>query len=68
LRRGLRDHAVPVLLTIEEEPMQFSIFSVADHYPEELRTIRELYAHILDEIELADEQVSSRIRSLKLPA
>ncbi len=35
--------------------MQFSIFSVADHYPEELRTIRELYAQILDEIELADE-------------
>ena len=48
--------------------MQFSVFSVADHYPEELRTIRELYAQILDEIELADEQVSSRIRSLKLPA
>ena len=45
--------------------MQFSIFSVADHYPEELRTIRELYAHILDEIELADEQVSSRIRELE---
>jgi alkanesulfonate monooxygenase SsuD/methylene tetrahydromethanopterin reductase-like flavin-dependent oxidoreductase (luciferase family) len=35
--------------------MQFSIFSVADHYPEELRRIRELYAQILDEIELADE-------------
>jgi hypothetical protein len=35
--------------------MQFSIFSVADHYPEELRTIREWYAQILDEIELADE-------------
>jgi alkanesulfonate monooxygenase SsuD/methylene tetrahydromethanopterin reductase-like flavin-dependent oxidoreductase (luciferase family) len=35
--------------------MQFSIFSVADHYPEESRTIRELYAQILDEIELADE-------------
>ena len=35
--------------------MQFSIFSVADHYPEELRTIRELYTQILDEIELADE-------------
>ena len=48
--------------------MQFSVFSVVDHYPEELRTIRELYAQILDEIELADEQVSSRIRSLKLPA
>src|SRR5437763_16412408 len=36
-------------------PMRFSIFSVADHYPEEPRTIRELYAQILDEIELADE-------------
>ena len=48
--------------------MRFSIFSVADHSPEEPRTIRELYAQILDEIELADEQVSSRIRSLKLPA
>src|SRR5258706_366724 len=35
--------------------MRFSIFSVADHYPEEPRTIRELYAQILDEIELADE-------------
>jgi alkanesulfonate monooxygenase SsuD/methylene tetrahydromethanopterin reductase-like flavin-dependent oxidoreductase (luciferase family) len=55
LRRGLRDHAVPVLSTIEEEPMQFNFFSVADHYPEELRTIHEWYAQILDEIELADE-------------
>ena len=35
--------------------MQFSIFSVADHYTKELRTIRELYGQILDEIELADE-------------
>ncbi len=43
--------AVPDLSTIEEEPMQFSIFSVADHYPEEPRTIRELYAQILDEMD-----------------
>lgn len=35
--------------------MRFSIFSVADHYPEEPRTIRDLYAQLLDEIELADE-------------
>lgn len=35
--------------------MRFGIFSVANHYPEELRTIRELYAQLLDEIELADE-------------
>src|SRR6266700_1155096 len=35
--------------------MRFSIFSVADHYPEEPRTIRDLYTQLLDEIELADE-------------
>ena len=35
--------------------MRFSIFSVADHYPEEPRTIRDLYNQLLDEIELADE-------------
>lgn len=35
--------------------MRFSVFSVADHYPGEPRTIREFYAQILDEIELADE-------------
>ena len=35
--------------------MRFSIFSVADHYPEEPRTIRNLYTQLLDEIELADE-------------
>jgi len=35
--------------------MRFSIFSVADHYPGEPRTIRDLYAQLLDEIELADE-------------
>src|SRR5437588_10126154 len=35
--------------------MRFSIFSVADHYPEEPRTIRDLYSQLLDEIELADE-------------
>ena len=45
--------------------MRFSIFSVADHYLEEPRTIRELYAQILDKIELADEQVSSHIRELE---
>ena len=45
--------------------MRFSIFSVADHYLEEPRTIRELYAQILDKIELADEKVSSHIRELE---
>ena len=35
--------------------MRFSIFSVADHHPEEPRTIRDLYAQLLDEIELGDE-------------
>jgi len=54
--------------------MRFGIFSVADHSPEEPRTIRELYAQILDETELETaglilfgdaEQVSSRIRELE---
>ena len=45
--------------------MRFSIFSVADHYLEEPRTIRELYAQILDKIELADELVSSHIWELE---
>src|SRR3989440_11094051 len=57
-RRSAQDlfaWCVDVILAIEEEPMRFSIFSVADHYPEEPRTIRDLYTQLLDEIELADE-------------
>ena len=34
--------------------MRYSLFSVVDHYPSEPRTTRQLYAQILDEMELAD--------------
>lgn len=34
--------------------MKFSVFSVADHYPEEPRTLGEWYEQLLDQFELAD--------------
>lgn len=35
--------------------MRFSVFSVADHYRDESRTLREWYAQLLDQILLAEE-------------
>jgi alkanesulfonate monooxygenase SsuD/methylene tetrahydromethanopterin reductase-like flavin-dependent oxidoreductase (luciferase family) len=35
--------------------MRFSLFSTTDHYPSKARSLRELYAQLLDEIELGDQ-------------
>ena len=35
--------------------MRFSVFSVTDHYPDQPRTIGELYRQLLDEVELAEQ-------------